>query len=65
MNESRGRPSYRLSVVWFTDLVGYSSLAARDQDRAMELVHRFQDIVARTGGGPRGRVVKWTFGASA
>jgi hypothetical protein len=25
-------------------------LAARYQDRAMELVHRFQDIVARTMG---------------
>ena len=53
------RLSHRLSVVWFTDLVGYSSLAARDQDEAIALVQRFQAIVEATVPRAEGRVVKF------
>ena len=46
-------------MVWFTDLVGYSSLAARDQDEAVALVQRFQAIVEATVSRAQGRVVKF------
>ncbi|MGH7589408.1 MAG: tetratricopeptide repeat protein [Gemmatimonadota bacterium] len=59
MSETPARLSHRLSVVWFTDLVGYSTLAARDQDRAVALVQRFQEIVERTVPREEGRVVKF------
>lgn len=39
MNEPGSRPSYRLSVVWFTDLVGYIGLAARDQNKDEAFAH--------------------------
>jgi TolB-like protein/lipopolysaccharide biosynthesis regulator YciM len=59
VSESPSRLSHRLSVVWFTDLVGYSTLAARDQDKAVALVQRFQEIVDRTVPREEGRVVKF------
>ena len=59
MSETQPRLSHRLSVVWFTDLVGYSTLAARNQDRAVALVQRFQEIVERTIPCEEGRVVKF------
>ncbi|HJR52438.1 MAG TPA: tetratricopeptide repeat protein [Gemmatimonadota bacterium] len=59
MTEPSARLSHRLSVVWFTDLVGYSSLAARDQDEAVALVQRFQAIVEATVLRAEGRVVKF------
>jgi TolB-like protein/class 3 adenylate cyclase len=51
--------SYRLSVVWFSDLVGYSDLSARDQDRALAMVQGFQALVGRTVPQAKGRVVKF------
>jgi class 3 adenylate cyclase len=60
VSESPSRLSHRLTVVWFTDLVGYSSLAARDQDEAVALVQRFQAIVEATVQRTDGRVVKFT-----
>jgi TolB-like protein/class 3 adenylate cyclase/Tfp pilus assembly protein PilF len=48
LSETHTRLSHRLSVVWFTDLVGYSTLSARDQDRAVAMVQRFQEIVRRS-----------------
>ena len=59
MSTAQARLSHRLSVVWFTDLVGYSTLAARDQDRAIALVQRFQEIVERTVPREEGRIVKF------
>ena len=50
---------HRLSVVWFADLVGYTSLAARDQDRAIALVRRFQAAVRAIVTPDRGRIVKF------
>ena len=59
MTEPPARLSHRLSVVWFTDLVGYSSLASRDQDEAVALVQRFQEIVRAALPRMEGRVVKF------
>jgi TolB-like protein len=59
VTETQARLSHRLSVVWFTDLVGYSALSARDQDRAVALVQRFQEIVERTVPREEGRIVKF------
>lgn len=59
MSEPGTRPSYRLSVVWFTDLVGYSGLAARDQNQAFALVQRFQRAVETAVPSGHGRVVKF------
>ncbi|HEU4463985.1 MAG TPA: tetratricopeptide repeat protein, partial [Gemmatimonadota bacterium] len=53
------RLSQRLSVVWFTDLVGYSVLVARDQDQAVALTQRFQEAVKRVVSQAEGRVVKF------
>jgi adenylate cyclase len=59
VSEPRTRLSRRLSVIWFTDLVGYSTLSARDQDRAIALVQQFQQLVRRTVPSAGGRVVKF------
>jgi adenylate cyclase len=59
VSETQARLSHRLSVVWFTDLVGYSALSARDQDRAVAMVQRFQEIVRRRVPEEEGRVVKF------
>lgn len=53
------RLPHRLTVVWFTDLVGYSSLAAQDEDRAIALVRRFQAAVRAAIPPDRGRIVKF------
>jgi TolB-like protein/Tfp pilus assembly protein PilF len=53
------RLHHRLSVVWFTDIVGYSSLSARDQDEALAVVGRFQDAVREIVPREQGRVVKF------
>ena len=45
MTDSTRSLQHRLAVVWFTDLVGWSSLASRDEDRAIALVRRFQAAV--------------------
>jgi adenylate cyclase len=59
LSEAPNRFPHRLSVVWFADLVGYSSLAARDQDRAIALVRRFQAAVRAVVTPDRGRIVKF------
>ncbi|HJU86725.1 MAG TPA: adenylate/guanylate cyclase domain-containing protein, partial [Gemmatimonadota bacterium] len=53
------RLPHRLSVVWFTDLVGYSSLTAQDEDRAIALVRRFQAAVRAAVPHDSGRIVKF------
>jgi adenylate cyclase len=59
VSEPRTRLSRRLSVIWFTDLVGYSTLSARDEDRAIALVQQFQQLVRRTVPSAGGRIVKF------
>ncbi|CAN5822645.1 adenylate/guanylate cyclase domain-containing protein [soil metagenome] len=59
MSESTDRHAYRLSVVWFTDLVGYSSLTAEDQDQALVLLQRFKEFVLQAISRQGGRVVKF------
>ena len=53
------RLPHRLTVVWFTDLVGYSSLMAEDEDRAIALVRRFQAAVRAVIPADSGRIVKF------
>jgi TolB-like protein/class 3 adenylate cyclase len=57
------RPSsqlpHRVSVVWFSDLVGWSSLTAENEDHAISLVRRFQAAVRAVVAGDKGRVVKF------
>jgi TolB-like protein/cytochrome c-type biogenesis protein CcmH/NrfG len=50
---------HRLSVVWFSDLVGWSSLTAEDEDRAIALMRRFQAAVRAVVAEDRGRIVKF------
>ncbi len=57
--ESANRLTSRLACVWFSDLVGWSNLAATDQDKAIELVRRFQAVVRAAVGPDVGRVVKF------
>jgi TolB-like protein/Tfp pilus assembly protein PilF len=57
------RPSsqlpHRVSVVWFSDLVGWSSLTAENEDQAISLVRRFQAAVRAVVSEEQGRVVKF------
>ena len=50
---------HRVSVVWFSDLVGWSSLTAENEDHAISLVRRFQAAVRAVVSGELGRVVKF------
>ena len=50
---------HRLSVVWFSDLVGWSQLTAEDEDKAISLVRRFQAAVRAVVSPERGRIVKF------
>ncbi|HET6363157.1 MAG TPA: adenylate/guanylate cyclase domain-containing protein [Gemmatimonadota bacterium] len=59
MTDSTTSLQHRLAVVWFTDLVGWSSLASRDEDRAIALVRRFQAAVRAAIPSDGGRVVKF------
>jgi TolB-like protein/class 3 adenylate cyclase/Tfp pilus assembly protein PilF len=59
VSELQSRLPHRLSVVWFTDLVGWSELAARDEDRAIALVRRFQAAVRAAVPSDSGRIVKF------
>jgi len=56
---TEARLPHRLTVVWFTDLVGYSRLAAQDEDRAIALVRRFQAAVRAAIPPDTGRIVKF------
>ena len=53
------RLPHRLSVVWFSDLVGWSSLTAANEDQAISLVRRFQAAVRAVVSNDQGRVVKF------
>ncbi|HET6618008.1 MAG TPA: adenylate/guanylate cyclase domain-containing protein [Gemmatimonadota bacterium] len=59
MNESPNRLPHRLSVVWFSDLVGWSSLTAEDEDKAIALMRRFQAAVRAAVPAEMGRIVKF------
>jgi len=53
------RLPHRLSVVWFSDLVGWSSLTAEDEDKAIALMRRFQAAVRAVVSDDKGRIVKF------
>ena len=53
------RLPHRLSVVWFSDLVGWSSLTAEDEDKAIALMRRFQAAVRAAVPPEMGRIVKF------
>jgi TolB-like protein/Tfp pilus assembly protein PilF len=59
VTESSNRLPHRLSVVWFSDLVGWSSLTAEDEDKAIALMRRFQAAVRAVVSEERGRIVKF------
>ena len=49
----------RLAAIWFADIVGYTRLAAEDENAALAAVRRFQEAV-RVAAEPRqGRIVKF------
>ncbi len=56
---ARNTLSRRLAAVWFADIVGFTSLAARDEDTAIELVHRFQEATKQVIDSHRGELVKF------
>jgi len=45
--------------VWFSDLVGWSSLAAQDEDQAIALMRHFQAAVRAAVSEEQGRIVKF------
>jgi class 3 adenylate cyclase/TolB-like protein len=49
----------RLAAVWFADIVGYTRLAAEDNDRALEIVAAFQDLSRAEIADHGGRLVKF------
>ena len=60
MNQTASsRLPHRLSVVWFSDLVGWSSLTAEDEDKAIALMRRFQAAVRAVVSDDKGRIVKF------
>jgi adenylate cyclase len=59
VTDSNSGLQHRLAVVWFSDLVGWSSLASKDEDRAIALVRRFQAAVRAAVPSEAGRVVKF------
>jgi TolB-like protein/class 3 adenylate cyclase/cytochrome c-type biogenesis protein CcmH/NrfG len=59
MSDPAVRLPHRLSVVWFSDLVGWSSLTAEDEDKAIALVRRFQAAVRAVVPPEQGRIVKF------
>jgi TolB-like protein/class 3 adenylate cyclase/Tfp pilus assembly protein PilF len=50
---------HRLTVVWFSDLVGWSSLTATDEDKAIALMRHFQAAVRAVVSEEKGRIVKF------
>jgi TolB-like protein/Tfp pilus assembly protein PilF len=50
---------HRLTVVWFSDLVGWSSLTASDEDKAIALMRHFQAAVRAVVSEEKGRIVKF------
>ena len=59
VNESKNRMPHRLSVVWFSDIVGWSSLTSEDEDKAIALMRRFQAAVRAAVPAEMGRIVKF------
>lgn len=51
--------SRRLAAVWFADIVGFSTLASRDEDAALELVRVLKETAQVEVDAHRGRVVKF------
>jgi adenylate cyclase len=49
----------RLAAIWFADIVGYTRLAAEDEEAALAAVHRFQKAIRQVVGAHRGRLVKF------
>lgn len=49
----------RLAAVWFADIVGYTRLAAEDENAALVVVERFQATVRDVVERHRGRIVKF------
>ena len=49
----------RLAAVWFADIVGFTTLAERDEDAALETVAAFQAAARKAVEGRGGRVVKF------
>jgi TolB-like protein/class 3 adenylate cyclase len=49
----------RLAAVWFADIVGFTPLADRDEDAALEAVAAFQAAARKAIEGHGGRVVKF------
>jgi class 3 adenylate cyclase len=49
----------RLAAVWFADIVGFTPLADRDEDAALEAVAAFQAAARKAVEGRGGRVVKF------
>ena len=52
-------PGRRLAAVWFADIVGYTSLSARDEDGALAVVATFQRLAGETVEQHSGRIVKF------
>jgi adenylate cyclase len=53
------RIAHHLAAIWFADIVGYTTLSSRDEDEAVRLVNRLQEIAQGTVEGHGGRVVKF------
>jgi adenylate cyclase len=53
------RFSRRLAAVWFADIVGYTRLAAEDENAALAAVERFQAAVRAVTNPHHGRLVKF------
>ncbi len=49
----------RLAAVWFADIVGYTSLSAKDEDAALQIVGEFQRLAQEVVPQFQGRVVKY------
>jgi class 3 adenylate cyclase len=49
----------RLAAVWFADIVGFTPLADRDEDAALETVAEFQATARNAVESRGGRVVKF------
>jgi predicted ATPase/TolB-like protein/Tfp pilus assembly protein PilF len=57
--ESSNHTTRRLAAIWFTDIVGYTGLASRDENAALALVRHFQQLAREIVGEHRGRLVKF------
>jgi adenylate cyclase len=51
-------PQRHLAALWFADIVGYTTLAARDEAAALESVERLQTLTREVAAECSGRVVK-------